>query len=181
MSAVKCRVQERPSLILLGPRGSGKTTLGQRVAQRLGVPFIDLDQEIQAAAGRTIAEIFAAEGEAGFRDRETAALRVAASQSGVIATGGGVIVRDENRTLLKSLECPRVFLVAEPETLYARIAADQTTAAMRPALTQHRGVEEVRHLLEQRLPLYREVATCEIDVSSPSVEAIVERLLDLNR
>lgn len=173
-------MQEHPDLILLGPRGSGKTTIGQLAAKRLGVPFVDLDDEVQKAAGRTIADIFSTEGEAGFRERETAALRAATSAGGVVATGGGIIVREENRALLKGLDCRRVFLVADPETLYARIAADAATAATRPALTKHRGVEEVRHLLEQRLPLYREVATDEVDVSSLSVDAVVRRLLDHN-
>ena len=107
-----------PSLILLGPRGSGKTTVGRLVAERLSVPFADVDDLVQRDAGMTIADIFDREGEPGFRDRETAALR-SALNAGVVATGGGVVVRRNNRELLKSLACPRVLLTADAATLHA--------------------------------------------------------------
>ena len=90
------------NLILIGMPGSGKTTVGQLVANRLGRPFVDLDMPIAEAAGRPIPEIFSVEGEAGFRRRETEALAYFANQSGlVIATGGGIVTRPENEPLLR--------------------------------------------------------------------------------
>ena len=159
-----------PRLVLLGPRGSGKTTVARLLADRLASPFVDLDELLVETAGRTIAEIFADEGEAGFRDRETAALLDAVSRDCVLATGGGVICRPSNREVLRGLLCPRVFLVASPAVLHERIAGDAATAANRPALTRFSGVDEVAHLLAERLPLYREVATHELDAALPPQE-----------
>lgn len=154
-----------PNLVLLGPRGSGKTTVGRELATLRGLPLIDLDAAIVAEAGRSIADIFADEGEAGFRRREADALRVACGQDCILATGGGVIVTPANVELLRSLACPRVLLIADAATLHARIVADAATAANRPALTSLGGVAEIEHLLSIRRPLYDAVATRTIDVS----------------
>src|SRR4051812_11920796 len=90
-------------LYLVGYRGSGKSCVGAIIASWLGRPFLDADAVLEADAGRTIRDIFASEGEAGFRDRETATLRkLSAGPPAVIATGGGVILRAENRELLRS-------------------------------------------------------------------------------
>src|SRR4051794_29603842 len=88
---------------LVGARGSGKTTVGRLLADRLGWPFIDADDVIEARAGRSVTGIFAAEGEVGFRDREAAVLAEAAGLSRhVIATGGGAVLRPATRELLRS-------------------------------------------------------------------------------
>ena len=165
-----------PRLILLGPRGSGKTTLGRLVADGWGVPLIDLDAEVVRIAGRSIAAIFADTGEASFRDLESAALADAVTRDAVIATGGGVVLREANRRLLLACDCSRVFLHADAATLWQRIAADPATAATRPALTAHAGEDEVRHLLETRLPLYRAVATREVDVTRATCEELAALL-----
>ena len=165
-----------PRLILLGPRGGGKTTLGRLLAARWGAPLIDLDAEVERRAGKRISAIFAADGEAAFRDLESTALADAVTRGGVVATGGGVVVREANRRLLLACDCPRVFLHAEPAVLWQRIAADPATAATRPALTAHAGEDEVRHLLETRLPLYRAVATRELDVTRATRDELVALL-----
>lgn len=165
-------------LILLGPRGSGKSTVGRHLAQRLGRPFVDLDDQIALQAGRSISEIFAAEGEAGFRDREWAALfEAVAKPKLVLATGGGVVVREDCRELLSATPSVRVFLNAEPEALHERIEADAHSAHNRPALTALPGVEEVRHLLHSRLLMYRAACTHEVDVTGLDPEEVVERVL----
>ncbi len=166
-----------PGLILLGPRGSGKTTVGRIVADRLAVPFADLDADIVNQAGRSIAELFAAEGEAGFRPRETAALRAALARPGVLATGGGVVVTPENRDLLRATGCRRVLLIADASTLFARITADAATATNRPALTSHEGIAEVEHLLATRSPLYAAVATETISVDHLDAACVAARLI----
>ena len=165
-----------PRVVLLGPRGSGKTTVGRLLAGLWGVPLVDIDAEVVRVAGRSIAAIFADAGEGAFRDLESAALAEALEREAVVATGGGAVVRDANRRLLLACDCPRVFLYADPAVLWRRIAADPATAATRPALTAHAGEDEVRHLLEIRLPLYRAVATREIDVTRATCEELAALL-----
>ena len=169
-------------IVLIGPRGSGKSTAGRLLARRLGVPLVDLDAEVARAAGRSIAEIFAAEGEPGFRARESAALAAALTANGngpgvVIAAGGGVVVREANRALLKAAARHRVFLNGDPAELWRRIAADPATAASRPALTAEVGEAEVRRVLAARLPLYRELATLELDVTRRTPDQVADAIL----
>ncbi len=170
-----------PDLILLGPRGSGKTTVGRVVAERLGMAFVDLDEAIQHAAGRSIREIFADDGETGFRNQEAEALKLSLQNPGVLATGGGIVTVEENRRLLRDIECLRVLLLADPAILYARIAADVMSATTRPALTEHPGLDEVRHLLALRLPWYREVATHEVNVEGNMMDVVDAVLAVLHR
>ncbi|MEM1011924.1 MAG: shikimate kinase [Planctomycetota bacterium] len=153
----------KPRLILLGPRGSGKTTLGRGLVRELRLPFVDTDAEIERAAGRTIAEIFADEGEDGFRDRETDALRGCLARDGILATGGGIVVREENRRLLQSIDAPRVLLLADVGLLAHRITNDPTSTSTRPSLTHHEVGDEVALLLEKRMPWYESVATHTVD------------------
>jgi shikimate kinase len=165
------------NILLVGYRGTGKTTVGRLLAGRLGRPFADADDLIEAAAGRSIAAIFAAEGEPGFRDREAAALADLSARTGwVIATGGGAVLREANRRALKTGGFV-VWLTAAPETLWERLRADPTTAARRPNLTATGGAAEVRALVAAREPLYREVAdlTVVCDVLSP--EAVADAVL----
>ena len=97
------RVDERvANVYLIGPMGSGKTTIGQRVARQLGLEFLDCDQELEAQTGASVSLIFDVEGEEGFRERETRMLEKLTARRGVlVATGGGVVLRPENRDLLR--------------------------------------------------------------------------------
>jgi shikimate kinase len=158
-------------LHLIGYRGSGKTTVGEVLAVRLRRPFVDADVVLEADAGMSIRDIFASEGEPGFRDRETATLRkLIAGPEAVIATGGGIILRPENRELLRSGFV--VWLTAEPELLWHRIQIDTTTGDRRPNLTATGGLDEVRAVLAAREPLYRETAHLTVDASrSPELVA----------
>jgi shikimate kinase len=164
-------------LILVGYRGTGKTTVGRLLAGQLGWSFADSDDAIEAAAGKSVADIFAAEGEAGFRDREAAALRELCGRGRyVVATGGGAVLRPANRELLRAGGFV-AWLTASPETIRARLEGDPTTAARRPNLTPAGGIEEVRALLAAREPLYREVADFVADADAPSPEAVAAAIL----
>ncbi len=138
-------------IVLTGFMGSGKSTVGPLVAQRLGWKFLDVDNVIEDEAGCTIAELFARDGETAFRDREGETVaRLAASDSLVLALGGGAIERDQTRTMLQS----------SPDTLLVHLEVQLATT-----LARCRGTEHVRPVLadeanlharyERRLPLYR--------------------------
>ena len=131
---------------------------------------------VVAAAGQTIREIFEQKGEPHFRDLETAALRKACGLADhVIALGGGAVLREENRQVLKDSQLKRIYLRCDAQILFQRIQSDPQTAASRPHLTPLGGsIEEIRTLLAQREPFYREVMSCELDVSSLTpAEALV--------
>ncbi len=146
------------NVVLIGYRGVGKTSIGKRLAEMLEAPFVDIDQIIASEAGMSIAEIFAAEGEAGFRKREKEIIaRVAATVPAVVSVGGGAVLDEENITRLGA-NGKIVWLTAPPEVLWSRISSDESSAAARPALTAHSGLEEVRAVLSSRAALYRGVA-----------------------
>jgi len=168
-------------IVLIGYRGSGKTTVGRRLAERLWQPFADVDDLIVARAGKTIREIFAESGEAGFRDLEALALADALGRADhVIALGGGALVREENRVLLKSGSHKVVYLRCEPDELHRRTQADPASAASRPGLTPLAGtVEEIRQLLATREPVYRLLCTAELDVTGLSPDEAVVRIVRL--
>jgi len=164
-------------LVLIGSRGSGKSTVGRVLAAKLGWSFIDADEYLEASAGRSIAAIFTEEGELGFRDREAAILAELLSRvNHVIATGGGVVLRPANREQLRRAGFV-VWLRADPEIAFARLQADPTTAGRRPNLTPSGGLEEMRTLIAEREPLYRECADFEIDTGVLSPEAAADAIL----
>jgi shikimate kinase len=157
------------NIALIGYRGSGKTTIGKKLASELGMTFVDTDTLITQRAGKTIKDIFQAEGEAGFREREAAVVaEVAAQDNQVIALGGGAVLRNANVEAIRK-HCRVIWLQAEAETLYARISADTTTASTRPNLTAAGGLEEVRALLAARMPAYQAAADRTLDVTRLSV------------
>jgi shikimate kinase len=168
------------SIVLIGYRGSGKTTIGKLLARRLGQNFLDTDELIVKRAGKTIKQIFEDEGEARFRDIEADVVKqVLLLDEHVLSMGGGVVVRPENRAALKAHAPNRVFyLRCDPTMLYHRIMADPKTAETRPALTKLSGSpEEIAQLLEVRQPLYREVMTAEIDVTRVTPEEVVAEIV----
>jgi shikimate kinase len=157
---------------LVGMPGSGKSTVGAELAGRLGVPFIDLDLEIEHEQGRSVTEIFDAEGEAGFRALEARALVAASTHDpAVIACGGGVVLEPANRVTLRNTgTC--VYLDVSLDVLEARVEPD----ADRPLI---RSQGDLSRLLEIREPLYREFAAHVVDGSGDPGEvadAIVEEL-----
>jgi len=168
------------NIVLIGFRGSGKTSIGREVAALLGRPFVDTDALIVQAVGKTIREIFAAEGEAGFRRREVAAVASAAEgDNQVIALGGGAVLNPVNIAGLKARQAKVVWLWASPKTLHTRIQADASTNASRPNLTAGGGLEEVQNLLAARLPLYEGAADATLDVGGISVEEAARKVAAL--
>ncbi len=168
----------RDGLVLVGARGSGKTTVGLILARRLGARSFDLDREIEAQSGQTIAEIFAEAGEEGFRDQEECVLRKVSHEfpGSIIATGGGAVLRPINRQRIR--EHGRVvWLQARPDELARRIAADGTSASSRPALTSAGVLQEIETVLAQRAALYAEVADDTVDSTESSAGEVASAIL----
>ncbi len=164
---------------LIGFRGSGKTTVGQLLSGRLGWGFVDTDQWIEQSAGRTIREIFAEGSEAAFRELESAAILAVSQRSSptVISLGGGAILREQNRLVLQSTGCC-VWLNATAELLYERIRQDKLTDQRRPSLTGLSGFDEVAVLVQQREPIYAEMANKVVMIESLSPDEIVADIAD---
>ncbi len=142
------------SPVLIGLMGSGKSSVGRRLAAHLKLSLIDLDESIVARAGLSIPDIFAGHGEAEFRRMETEALKEVISEDAVIATGGGVVLSTENRALLKA-NPPVIWLKASPEFLAERIEGD----ANRPLVAAGNALSKLRELAIVRNPLYAECAS----------------------
>jgi shikimate kinase len=167
-------------IFLIGPRGSGKSTVAALLAERLGMTWVDADALLEQQAGQTIRAIFATEGEAGFRHREAELLAElchgSVSRAGqVIATGGGVVLRGENRRLLRQAGFV-VWLTADIDTLWRRISEDVSTRERRPNLGVG-GREEVAQVVADREPLYRECAHLTIDSSQQTPEQAVDQIV----
>lgn len=160
--------RRRRNLALIGYRGSGKSRVGRRLADRLGLPFIDADVELEKREGRAIASIFASDGEAAFRDLEEATLAdLAVTHRGVLATGGGAILRPGNRERLRDWGFV-VWLQADPGAIRHRLAR----AIDRPSLTGKGFLDEVEEVLAMRTPLYAETADVVIDTTGLDPEAV---------
>lgn len=166
-----------PNIVLIGYRGTGKTSVARELAARLDRPWFDADEELERAAGKTIAEIFAEGGEPAFRDWESRIIAELAARRGVIlATGGGAILRPENREALAK-QGRIVWLQASPETIHTRIQSDAATVARRPNLTRLGELDEIRTLLAARGPIYSELAEVAVDTESKSVPALADEIL----
>ncbi len=160
-----------PRCVLVGPPGAGKTVTGELVAAALGVPFRDTDADIEASAGKPIPEIFFDDGEAAFRTLERAAVAAAlASFDGVLALGGGSILTPETRSLLRGH--PVVYLSAELATAAQRVGLGQS----RPLLAVNPRAT-LRHQLEQRRPLYEEVASATVATDGRTPDEVAAEVL----
>jgi shikimate kinase len=153
----------RPSLIfLIGYRGTGKTTVAKLLAEKLGWNWLDADEVLEARFGKDIRTIFAEEGVEAFRAKESVVLAELCNLANhVIAAGGGVIMRPENRELMRQAGLV-VWLTADPRTLWERLQADASTAQRRPDLTCG-GLAEVEQVLAIRQPLYAACAHQTVD------------------
>ena len=161
------------SIVLIGYRGSGKTTIGRKLASRLWQDVVDTDQLIVAKAGKNIAQIFQEDGEQTFRDIEAQVVQETLKlQDVVISLGGGAVLREENRQAIKDSGHRVIYLRCHPQVLYQRLTSDTgTTSLMRPALTPYGGsIEEIQQMIDVREPLYRSVMTAELDVTNLSID-----------
>ena len=172
------RVPRDEVITLIGYRGSGKTVVGRRLAERLGWDFVDTDERIEAQAGQTIREIFETQGERAFRKLEARVLEDAlVGRRCIISAGGGaVLVRGSRKALRTTGIC--IWLTAPADELWRRIAADAHSATRRPELTAQPGLEEIREVLQARLPVYEATADHVIDTTGRSIEGVVEAILE---
>lgn len=162
------------NLILVGMMGSGKTTMGKTLARHLDKTFVDSDEEIQKRTGVTIPHIFDVEGEAGFRQRETAVIcDLVGRENIVLATGGGTVLADQNRAMLKRNGIV-VYLKASVQDLWQRTRHDRN----RPLLQTEDPRAKLNELFQQRDPLYREAADIVIQSGKQSVHSMLLHLAD---
>jgi shikimate kinase len=161
-------------VILVGCMGAGKSIVGRKLAKTLGYDFTDTDSLIEKAAGKKISAIFAESGEPGFRDLEAATIaQLATARAKVIATGGGAVLRPENRAIFKALGLS-VYLKASARELYQRIKNDTS----RPLLTASADPKaEIARILAEREPHYKQ-ADIVVDTEDLSVEEVTDRLID---
>ena len=164
-------------LYLTGYRASGKTSVAEALGAQLDADVVDLDAEIVAAAGKSIAEIFSEGGEICFRDWESSLLsRVAAGKPAIISLGGGAILRPENRDLIQaSGQC--VWLDATVEDVVQRLLGDQATESQRPGLTGLPMAAEVRQLMENRRPIYADVSDHCVDTTGKSIDQVADEIV----
>lgn len=161
------------SIVLVGLMGVGKSTVGRRLARRLGLPFVDSDEEIERAADHEIGEIFDRFGEASFRDGERRVIRrLIDGERKVIATGGGAFMDSETRALILQ-RCVAIWLEAEPEILAERVAR----RGHRPLLAGKEPLPLLRDLAERRNPVYAEAHLRVASGPGPH-EQTVGRILD---
>ncbi len=156
----------------MGLPGSGKTTIGRQLARRLGLPFVDTDHVIEQRLGISIREYFAHEGEERFRDLEQQVLDdLSQTHSGVIATGGGAVLRQANRRHMRA-RGQVIYLRSAPEDVFRRLRHDTA----RPLLQVDDPLGRLRDLLVVRDPLYRETAHFVIETGRPSVATLVNMI-----
>jgi len=161
------------NLILIGPMGAGKTSVGRALAQRLDRTFYDSDREIESRCGVDIPTIFEFEGEEGFRERETRIIEELTAESDIVlATGGGAVIREENRQYLASRGYV-ILLSVELKEQLRRVSRD----SKRPLLADTDPQARLQQLWEVRGPLYKSVADVEIATDSRRMLHVVNRIL----
>jgi len=168
------RKYQSGNLILVGMMGSGKTTMGRALAKHLGKAFVDSDEEIQQRTGVTIPHIFDIEGETGFRQRETAAIRDLVERDNmVLATGGGAVLAEQSRELMRQNGIV-IYLKANVHDLWQRTRHDRN----RPLLQTADPYAKLTELFQQREPLYRQVADIVMQSGKQSAHALMLQLVD---
>lgn len=163
----------RPVCVLVGAPGSGKTTVGEALAAALGVPFRDTDADIEELAGKPIPEIFVDEGEEHFRTLERAAVAAAlAAHPGVLALGGGAVLAEDNRAALIGHTVVHLSVELPDAVKRVGLGAGRPLLALNPRAT-------LKHLMEQRRPLYAEVATATVVTDGRTPEEIAAEIAAL--
>jgi len=169
-------VNARHAIVLVGLMGSGKTTVGKRIAQELGYEFADSDDLVASAAGKSVRDMFSQDGEAVFRKYESDAIRsilADGKSSIVLATGGGAVISSENRTVISHHASHVVWLDASVTDLVVRTKS----GTARPLLDGDAG-KTLQSLSDQRSAWYEEVATLRIDTRGKSVAKVCSAVLE---
>ena len=164
------------NVFLIGYRGTGKSAVAQRLALKLGWEWVDADVEVELCAGKSIAEIFAQDGEPKFRDLEESIVTELCQRSvQVVALGGGAVLRTETRERIRQAGFV-VWLTATPTTIAARLAGDSTTATRRPNLTRLSGLAEIEQVLRERTPIYQASADLTVDTETRSPQEVADEI-----
>lgn len=161
-------------IILIGFMGAGKTTIGKLLSKKTMMEHIDFDDKIVEEIGMTIQEYFDLYGEEAFREKETAVLQRYFNHNQVVSTGGGIVMRAENRELLKQM-APVVYLKTDPKVFIPRLKKDHHT--VRP-LVVSKSAEEIEAVFKPRIPLYEESASIIVSTDNRTPEEIVDEILN---
>jgi len=168
-------MQRTDNIFLIGPMGVGKSTIGKQLAAKMGLEFKDTDQEIQKRTGVDIPTIFEFEGEAGFRKREQAVLDDLTQQKGlVLSTGGGIVLDATNRQHLTARGLV-IYLHCSPNQQYTRTQKDRS----RPLLQTENPLAKLQELMEQRDPLYRQVADHIVSTEKRNAASVTNEIYQL--
>jgi shikimate kinase len=165
------------NLVLIGYRGSGKSTVGRRLAVRLKMKFVDTDNLIEERQGIPIADIVKSRGWGHFRKLEASMIKeISNGDHLIIAPGGGAVLDADNVSVLRK-NGVIIWLKADKQTLLKRMNQDPGTNARRPTLTGRGTLEELQEVMSLREPFYEKTSQIQIDTSTLDVEAVVERVL----
>ncbi|MBT3880962.1 MAG: shikimate kinase [Candidatus Scalindua sp.] len=165
------------NIVLIGFRGTGKSTVGRLLAKHLERVFVDSDKCIESSTGKTIKSIFEEDGEEVFRKIEADTIaELSKADNNVISAGGGVVLKEDNVKNLKENGF-LVLLEATPEIIHTRIALDEKATLQRPSLTDKTPINEIKHLISEREPAYKNAADYTVNTSYVSCEDIVNEII----
>jgi shikimate kinase len=165
------------NIVLIGYRGTGKTSVGKALSTRLGRPFFDADAYLEQKLGRAISDMVAAEGWPFFRAREKEVIgEIAAKDDCVIATGGGAVMDKDNVACLRR-KGTFVLLKADTDIMIQRIQGDESSAQQRPKLSDGDIYEETESLLKERMPVYEDIAGFSVDTSNLAIDEVVDQII----
>jgi shikimate kinase len=164
------------NIILMGYRCTGKTAAGLRLAGLLGRPFYDTDEMIRRRTGRTVEEIVAGDGWDAFRRAEGSVIReLSQTDRSVIALGGGAILDPRNTEALRG-NALFIWLIADEHVIVHRMEKDSTSGSQRPSLTGRPSTQEVREIMAEREPLYRQIADLVVDTAARTAQEVAEAI-----
>jgi len=170
-------MKKEGNIVLIGFMGTGKSAIGREISKKLGIPFIDTDQLIEEREGKSISEIFEAQGESYFRALESAVLTEIAeaddAQRAVIALGGGTPIQEVNHSPIRSLGCV-IWLKTSLQETYDRV----TKNSNRPLLQCDNPCEKIQSLMDDRYPIYEKVSDYAIKTADLSVSELASGIID---